>query len=134
VHESGNRYKWHRSPFDHPLAAWPFPKPASPPPRAFTLRHELEAGRVTPKGRRMLDQLAAKVAQLPRRRHDGLFWASCRAGELIAQGLIARDVAHTVLLRATDGWERSRADLAGRLNQTIRDGLDRGATDAGAAR
>ncbi len=56
-------------------------------------------------------------------RHPTLFWAACRAGELVAEGAISAAAAAAALVQgAMDGGGRDRR----RAEATARDGIARG--------
>ncbi len=61
-------------------------------------------------------------------RHPTLFWAACRAGEMVAAGELSADAAAAVLAQAAmEGGGRD----AQRAERTARDGITRGAAEAG---
>jgi hypothetical protein len=132
IHPSGNLYKWHRSPDDVALAKWPFPPPGDPPRRRFEVRPVLEPGRSTPKGDRRLSDYARKVARTPAgSRHDLLFWAACRCGELVACGQVAPDLVTRVLAAAAGECGLVSDDGLELVERTIADGMARGQDDLG---
>ncbi len=59
-------------------------------------------------------------------RHTTLFWAACRAGELVAEGAIGPGAAAAALVQgAMDGGGRDRR----RAEATARDGIARGMSE-----
>jgi Bifunctional DNA primase/polymerase, N-terminal len=135
IHENGNQYRWHRSPAECQLAKWPFPPPAAAPRRRFDTAPLLAPGESTGKGRDLLAAYVRKVeAMNPGGRHDTLFWAACRSGELVARGLIALDVSVEALTSASGSCGLIADEGLGAVQRTISDGIERGMDDlAGAA-
>ena len=71
-----------------------------------------------------LEALSRTVRNAPEgTRHRALFWAACRAGEMVAEGRIGPDTAAADLARAAmDGGGRDRKNA----EATARDGIKRG--------
>ncbi|NGM20707.1 hypothetical protein G3576_11845 [Roseomonas stagni] len=106
----------------------PLLAPSPPPPAATALRRP---GRLYSGGEVMRFARLLRVVQdaVEGERHRLLFWASCRAGELVAAGILDETTAHAALVQAAmDGGGKDRRNA----EATARDGIARGAAEAGA--
>ncbi|WP_203069872.1 hypothetical protein [Falsiroseomonas ponticola] len=104
----------------------PLLAPPPPPPAATALRR---SGRLYSGGEVMRFARLLRVVQdaVEGERHRLLFWASCRAGELIAAGILDETSAHVALVQAAmDGGGKDRRNA----EATARDGIARGAAEA----
>lgn len=108
-----------------PVVAAPAPAAlAPPPPRAMKPAPSGEG-----QGLRRLAGLIRAVHAAPAgQRHPTLFWAACRAGELVARGGIGSASAAAALVQAAmDGGGEDRA----KAEATARDGISRGLAECG---
>ncbi len=98
--------------------------PPAPPSRPPVVFHEPRSERGV-LGR--LAGLIRAVGSAPDgQRHPTLFWAACRAGELVAEGAISPGAAAAALVQgAMDGGGRDRR----RAEATARDGIARGMSE-----
>jgi hypothetical protein len=123
----GGHYTWEASPFDLAIPRMPLwlttilaPPPARPR-SAFTTG--ARGGN--------LEGPVACVARTPNgSRNNVLFWASCRAGELVAENLISEQSA---IARLTDAANAAglTGDDAPKAQRTIQSGLRTGRNDGG---
>lgn len=117
VHPSGGVYTWTR--FIGPARA---PGLLIARPRPLTKVRRVPFGD-TPHG---LERLCAYVGRAaPGQRNDALFWAACRAGEMVGARAVSRQAAEVALERAAHeayGAEARRREI----ENTIRSGLDTG--------
>jgi hypothetical protein len=122
---------------DAPPADWPFPNLMLPPSGAFQpsadprLQGEHAPFRVKPQRTRDLRKRTAAILRIvemaPRStRNDRLFWAACRFGEIIAEGLLSPPVAELVLTSAAHFNGLVRDDGLAQIRATIASGLATG--------
>jgi hypothetical protein len=126
IHAGGRRYRW-TTPW--PIAAAPpwlvdVLQPTPRPPRIPATGRALACGEVTRLGLARLRGVAHRLeATGEGNRHALLFWAACRAGELVAGGLVAEDVARAVLVEACMVNGLLEDDGAQLVERTIKDGF-----------
>jgi hypothetical protein len=128
VHPTGARYRWQRAGRMAPLPEWIADAVRPVTRQAVPHGSACPAGKVTPVGRRRFAGVLGKLtgAQVGER-HGLLYWAACRAGELIREGLIAPDVAEHLLYVGAADCGLPQDDGERTVWQTIHDGIARGA-------
>jgi hypothetical protein len=122
---------------DAPPADWPFPNLVVPPSGAFQpsaeprFQGEHAPFRAKPQPTRDLRKRTAAiliiVEMAPRStRNDRLFWAACRFGEIVAEGLLNTPLAEQVLTGAAHLNGLVRDDGLAQVRATIASGLRTG--------
>ena len=117
-------------------ADWPFPYLVLPPSGAFQPAGARLEGEHAPLGakpqqtrdlRKRTKSILRIVEMAPRStRNDRLFWAACRFGEIVAEGLLNPPVAELVLTSAAHLNGLVRDDGLAQVRATIASGLTTG--------
>jgi hypothetical protein len=111
----------------HPPPAWLLDL-MDPPPPLRAPAHGARFPRDVGATERLTGLIVAIRTAPEGRRHDILFWASCRAGEMVGRGEADGHAAAAALAQATmDGGGRDRR----RAEATARDGILRGMAECG---
>lgn len=129
-HPSGGAYEWVMRPDEAPLVELPglFVEMLQPAPRAPLPRQSkpLTMGLVTLEGKWRLLGIVRRVEAAPKgERHDVVFWAACRIGELVAANHLDAGLGVEALRAAVERFGLTPAEFAA-AERTIRDGLEIG--------